>query len=297
MHELAAIDSVGNHRLVDDPADADLLLFTDLHLVPWHLRDLLDHPLRREYFDRSVVYSESDRPWCAAPGVYVSMPSSCFAPAWQRAGLYLQTPTDVDPAAANPPDLLFSFVGSRSHPCRDAILDLDEPDSLLIDSTGFIFFDSADPSFESNKARFSKAIARSKFVLCPRGHGTSSFRVLEALAAGRVPVIISDEWVAPTGIAWDAFSLRVPESEAGRIGDIVRTRETDWPRLAAAAADAYQRHLAPTVMFNRLIDSCGELLETGNLGTFPKRGIRDARRRRIAASNVLGEVRSRVKRC
>ena len=65
--------------------------------------------------------------------------------------------------------------------------------------TNFTFWDSKAPVFEERRHRFREVLEASKFVLCPRGQGTSSIRLYETLASGRVPVIIADDWVARRG--------------------------------------------------------------------------------------------------
>ena len=64
---------------------------------------------------------------------------------------------------------------------------------------------------------YSKLIQESKFVLCPRGNGTSSIRLFEAMKLGRAPVVISDNWVPPSGPDWNSFSITIPENEIGQI--------------------------------------------------------------------------------
>ncbi|MCU1458130.1 MAG: hypothetical protein JWL73_2222, partial [Actinomycetia bacterium] len=72
---LASSDARGTHHLVGSPDDADVILFTECHLVgDWRLRPMLEHPLHRRFPTRCFVYDERDDPWCALPGVYVSAP-------------------------------------------------------------------------------------------------------------------------------------------------------------------------------------------------------------------------------
>jgi hypothetical protein len=59
-------------------------------------------------------------------------------------------------------------------------------------------------------------IAWSKFVLCPRGYACSRWRLFETMMAGRVPVIISDQWVPPEGPAWERFSVRVSQKHVAQ---------------------------------------------------------------------------------
>jgi glycosyltransferase involved in cell wall biosynthesis len=46
----------------------------------------------------------------------------------------------------------------------------------------------------------------SKLVLCPKGNGNSSMRIVEALACGAIPILI-DDFSAPFGVEWAEFGL------------------------------------------------------------------------------------------
>jgi hypothetical protein len=134
---------------------------------------------------------------------------------------------------------------------------------------------------------------RSRFVLCPRGRGTSSFRLYEALAHGCVPVIISDGWVAPDGPDWDSFSIRWPERDAEGLAEMLEDRDAEWPQLSRAARSAYEAFFAPSVSFHQIVERCADLLGSGAARNFPRAGIRnraflaagaDAARRRALSS-------------
>jgi len=53
------------------------------------------------------------------------------------------------------------------------------------------------------------------FSLVVRGDALFSYRLLEVMSAGVIPVIFSDNWVLPFEeiINWDKFSIRINESE------------------------------------------------------------------------------------
>ena len=282
--ESAARDRYGVHGLTDDPGRADLILFVDLHLNPdWRLRSLWQHPLVRTHRDKTLVYDERDHPWCALPGLYCSMPSAHFDARLQRACAYYGAITFADdPRVEAAPDLLFSFLGSRSHPIRRRLLSLTHPRAAVEDTSGFLFYDRSNPAaYDRQKAHYLETLLRSKFVLCPRGAGTGSIRLFETLAAGRVPVILSDDWVAPAGPDWTACSLRVPEAEIAAIPARLEAAEAAYPRLAAAARAAHADWYAQSVIFHRLVESCAELLaaRATALPNPPGRRYRELRRR------------------
>ena len=261
LESLAACDRFQQHELVDEPAKADVVLFVQCHMVDWRLRAICDHPVARSHWGKVMVYDERDRPWLSFPGVYVSAWASSFEARRQRAGSYLRVP-NRDPSEVAEPDLLFSFVGSPTAPCRARLFELQHPGAVVERVENFMFWDSAAAHHEERRRRFHDVLSRSRFVLCPRGRGTSSFRLYETLAAGRVPVIISDEWVAPRGPDWDAFSLRIGEGDAGSLIRLLEKRDADWSAMSAEATVAYREFFSDEVLFHRLASSLGELRQS-----------------------------------
>ena len=84
---------------------------------------------------------------------------------------------------------LASFVGSIAgrHPVREKMAKVlaKEKDILIEDRMG-----------KGTFYKFTKAMHESKFALCPRGYGKTSFRICEALEVGVIPVYIYDEpWI------------------------------------------------------------------------------------------------------
>lgn len=259
----AARDVFGVHQLTLHPGQADLILFVDLHLSPdWRLHSLLDHELVRRFRGKTLVYDERDHPWLALPGLYCSMPRRHFDHRLQRACAYYGAVHFTDEKRLGvEPDYLFSFMGSRSHPIRTPILRLTHPRGMLEDTSGFVFYDRSDPAaYDHQRGRYLSTLLRSKFVLCPLGAGTGSIRLFETLAAGRVPVIISDQWVPPTGPAWSHISLGVRESAVGSIPRLLEAAEERYPQMSAAAQTAHEHWFSQSVIFHRLISECTGLL-------------------------------------
>ena len=275
---LANEDVIGGHTLTTDPESADAIVFTDAHLLPHDvgLRAFRDHPLARRHWEKCFVYDERDRPWLALPGVHVSMPAAHVDRAWQRAWTYYKAPTAARPTGPDaPPELLFSFVGSLSHPVRHQLVRIEHPRGLIEAVDDFTFYDPSSPNYESRRTHYVESLRRSKFVICPRGKGTSSIRMLETLAAGRVPVVISDDWVAPTGPNWSAFSLRLAQRELSSLPQLVEASEERWSFMAAAAATAYDEWFSQKVAFHRLGDLLADILVSLDRQPFPQTGVRN----------------------
>lgn len=105
-------------------------------------------------------------------------------------------------------DLLVNFIGRVTHPIRSKML------SVLPKTKEY--YVSERPH---NLSDYCRILARSVFTLCPRGYGQTSFRIMEALQYGSIPVYISDDHILPHNIPFHTYGVQVKESE---IGDIVK---------------------------------------------------------------------------
>jgi hypothetical protein len=288
MH--AATDRVGAHRLTDSPAHADIILFTQCHMLlpDWRLQTIRRHRLTRQFREKVLVYNECDQPWCAFPGVYVNMPARRLVEAYQRPwGYFVPPPEAVD----GPRDLLFSFVASGTARCRRPLFGLRHPDAIVEEVRGFRFWDPTSEGFQVRRQRFQSTLARSRFVLCPRGNGTSSVRLYEAIAVGAVPVIIADDWVAPAGPVWEDFSIRWPEGRTEGLARMLEARDGDWPRLSAAARRAHEEYFSPAVYFHQVAQRCADLMRAGATSRFPARGVIDRQFADVAAGRLRARIR------
>ena len=81
-----------------------------------------------------------------------------------------------------------SFIGSITHPIRERLV------NELKGKDGY-FISTERTSLES----YCYIMSMSKFVLCPRGYGKTSFRIQEALQYGAIPIYISDEHLFSIG--------------------------------------------------------------------------------------------------
>lgn len=295
---LAVQDRFGAHTLTGSPGEADVILFVDAHMPhDWRLSAITAHPLTRQFPHKTLLYNDRDRPWCALPGLYVSMPKSSFDPRRQIAVPYYRNHNELLRCeAAIQPDLLFSFMGQKSHPVREAVLRLRHPRAVVEDTSHTDLFDLSEDRdnrrIQAQKQCYQEIMQRSKFILCPRGHGATSFRLQEALTLGRVPVIISDEWTPPAGINWDSCALRVREADVAGIPALLESRESDYPAMAAAARQAYEDRLAPDVFFHHTAELCRALIESG--ACTQKRPWPDKQYLRIGLTTLRGEVRGRL---
>lgn len=269
---LASADRFQLHELVENSEEADLIWFVDARsdFNDWYLTRLRHHPLVRRLPNKCMMYNEVFDGWPGLPGLFVSPPASRFDPTRQRACGYIVG--SLNPAMAGPgretteQDLLYSFMGRPVCPLRERMMRIQHERGLMEDTTGFNYFTgSVDERLKQQQEAYASVIFRSQFVLCPRGIATSSYRMYEAMAAGRCPVVISDEWVRPSGPDWESFAVFVPESDVERIPELLESLESEAAERGRLARQAYQEWFADDVRFHRMMDWCQEILESRRL--------------------------------
>jgi Exostosin family len=246
----AGRDQFGAHQLVEDPEKADLVLFIDSARPD--LRDIRDHPLYRENVEKTFVVHHGDRILPFVPGVYTCAEQGFSWAGRTRTGGYLTVVEDerfVFSSIDLERSYLFSFVGrSATASVRRSILDLRYPRCMLKDTSEARCGDA-----------YVEIMRRSSFVLCPRGYGSSSFRLFEALKMGRVPVVLSDAWIAPVGPDWASCALFVPEADVERLPHLLERLEGNAAEMGLAARHAWEDWFGPNVVFHRIVEWCLDL--------------------------------------
>lgn len=267
LRESAACDPMRVHQLVQDPRDADCVIFAENHedtsaSGPFLERVRSDR-VYREHHAKCFVCSGLDHPVPFLPGVYPSIPRWLHRPWWTASGMYL---AEVNPflrgaAPASSRRYLASFLGTaKFKPAREALLQHTALDAWLVEDThdGFIgALKRGDiASVLAYKRRAIDVSAQSAFVLCPRGVGPSSIRLFETMELGVAPVIIADDWVEPPGVAWSQCSLRVAEADIPRLPTILREHESRAEAMGRAARRAWEERYAPHTRLRTVVDAC-----------------------------------------
>jgi hypothetical protein len=262
LKRCASLDRFKVHTLTADPNEADLILFTEnVHFDDPEWAKVLDHAHVRDHREKCFLYNEADTPWCVMQGLYCSMPKRAFQPRRQKAFNYLYTMNARLGEAAAERRWLYSFMGAANWDARRRILKLRDDRAVLEDTSTFnIWRGTAD--VPQRQERYADVLRQSLYVLCPRGAGTSSYRLFETMRTGIAPVLISDEWVPPDGPDWDAFMLRVPEAQVEQLPEIMRKHEREAVERGIRARLAYERYFSPEVQFHRAVEACRALLET-----------------------------------
>ncbi len=257
MVSLAQRDRLGVHGLVSSPEKADLIIFVEHSTdAGAYFQDVRKNAVYKRFTDRCFLFSSTDRVIPFLPGVYAGIEQRWYRPAWVRSGPYLGISIRQPPArepAPGCPRYLFSFVGTpHSAPVRKHIVQLRHPRALIRDTA------AANQNLLTPE-EYADTLRGSSFILCPRGGGTSSFRLFETLALGRVPVIISDKWTPPRGPDWPSFSLHVAERDISQIPALLEAREAQAPDMGRLARQAWDEWFAADVLFHRIVEWCLEI--------------------------------------
>ncbi len=253
-----------NHRYVEDPAQADMVFPAEdiAHETNWPCFGAGEAAYIRGQWDpeRHVSYIKQllsvDRPLCIVNmnpftriaktfkdrrNTYVADVSLAE---WERA-MNPRTismpalPVTVGTMRQGPRVVLASFRGAMSHPCREGL-------ALLHDGNNYIC-QIVDPVHHVGRVDSQKGVVDQRYVdlldaslfsFVPRGDALFSYRFLEAMSFGCIPIVLSDGWVLPFDrlIDWNSILVRVPEQMAGEMNAILGTFTLD-------RVDAMQRAL------------------------------------------------------
>jgi hypothetical protein len=114
------------------------------------------------------------------------------------------------------------------------------------------------------KKMFVLDLLNAKFALCPAGTGLSSFRIYEAMQAGRAPVVIADGWAAPPGPDWESFLIRIPEADIPNLRAILRERESEWSVMGQMAREAWIQFYSPEKIGVTIVRQASHVLALAN---------------------------------
>lgn len=155
----------------------------------------------------------------------------------------------LDMPEARDRNLFLTFKGKRyvfgsGSETRKSVYHIDNHRDIIMLTTcrhGKKWREASDARCAEDDSRYDEfdyveLMRGSKFCLVPRGRRLGSFRYLEALSFGCIPVILSDGWVKPFDevVDWSRAALQFNESQLLIVGDSLRDfteAEVDAMRL------------------------------------------------------------------
>lgn len=257
----ARLDAGKKHQVVDNPHAAEIIIFAGSARPNYS--DIRNSSLFKKYKNKAVILTESDKEIPLLPGLYTCLENKWGAAKRQTvsAGSYLRV-AENDSLDINADILqakyLFSFLGNaQNHPCRKEIMKLSDSSAYLSDTVDEITT-QRDGCVGENVERgmhYRKILEQSKFILCPRGVGVSSWRLFETMRATRVPVIISDNLILPQGPRWDEFSLIVKEKDIHKVPEILSSNAHLVSEYSKKARSEWDRFFSKEVVFETCVDA------------------------------------------
>ena len=236
------------HEITDSPSEADIILFIDFRR--YYHSDTINSDIYKKYYNKCLVVDFQDVTIPNIPGIYLTIPSYLHQYPIYEYGFYLCVFDDwvlTERAEFSSSKYLFSFIGnSNTYPkLRREVLNLNHPHSYLRDASNEYI----------DYRIYADVLNLSKFVLCPRGIGVSSYRVFETMRQARVPVIISDDWIPPVGTNWNEFSVIIPEGDVNSIPARLEEIEIRAEEMGHKALEYWQANFALETSFDCLVEA------------------------------------------
>lgn len=157
---------------------------------------------------------------------------------------FVVIPAVCSPVPKLPPvekDIFASFVGSITHPIRQDVY------NVCKNYEGYYFSGKPwSPVVTPDQMNhFLEITKRSKFALCPRGYGNTSFRMYEAMQMNTVPVYISDDFYIPWAdeINWGEFCIFIPSDKIEQIDQILKNiTDEEYNQMVSKMKDIYPKY-------------------------------------------------------
>ncbi len=270
LKESALLDPYKKHELRNSPNEADVILFAEHH-PPYdpYFFEVLATPIYKQFKSKCFIYHDNPKVLPLLPGVFPSIEKDYYFPEIIQPGPYIARLCTNDAVeyveSTSPARYLFSFTGaSMTHPVRERLLKLEHEKCYLKDTSGKNSWELDPLEKQEFEAQYARVILDSLFVLCPRGIGPNSYRLFETMEMGRVPVIISDDWVPVEGPEWETFSIQVPEDKVEMIPEILESKKSEAKEMGRKAREAWETWFSKEACFHHIAESCEILLENRN---------------------------------
>lgn len=148
-------------------------------------------------------------------------------------------------------EIFASFVGSMTHPIRSKLVNMLSDKKNYLIKTGQWSASVSNNDFNF----FIQVTCRSKFTLCPRGYGATSFRLYEAFQLNSVPVYITNKKYTPWDdeLNWDEFCIIVDEQQIDNIDDILHSiSDEKYNLMLEIGKDVYNNYFTLDGMYKNI---------------------------------------------
>lgn len=149
-------------------------------------------------------------------------------------------------------DIFCSFVGSSTHLIRKEIYD------TFNDDSEFYFYLSkwSQKVSQYQLDIFIHITNRSKFSLCPRGYGKTSFRLYEAMQLESVPVYVSDYHYLPwtDELNWNEFCVLIGSKDVRNIKHILKDiDDVTYEKMLMKSKEIYGKYFSLDAVCSNII--------------------------------------------
>ena len=140
-----------------------------------------------------------------------------------------------------------SFQGKLSHHCRHELMKIDNGEDIRIIGMSSSYHCGRIDAVEGIEDNFyTDLLDNSTFGIVARGDALFSYRLLETISRGAIPIIISDGWVLPFDrtIDWNSCSLRFHQEAINAIPFVVeKIEDARIMRLQSNSRKNYNKYL------------------------------------------------------
>jgi len=149
----------------------------------------------------------------------------------------------VDRLRAIPKKHDYIFIGQCHYMGREVFKTLQLPNYVFEENPKGIFQLPSDEK-KVELVKFLEKIAEAKFIFAPRGMGSSSFRLYQALMVGSVPIVTSmQDYPFADKVDWDSFSIRGNLPDLNKLIDKSQRIDFDeYSKKGKEFWDKYCRH-------------------------------------------------------
>jgi len=190
-------------------------------------------PLRRFY--AAEVFYKSTR----SKGIDIPIPTHTYAHAHAHAhahDAYPHTRADNQERCQNAVHDV-TFKGQSNSPERQAL-------TKFVGMPGYAI--EFNRKMGEQNERMTDLLHHSRFGLVPAGDGWHSYRLMETMAMGVVPIIISDDWSLPFEdiLTWSEFSILVPLANTSHLLAIVEGYRDRACTMSDRVFQVYHQYMA-----------------------------------------------------